>query len=107
LPQLESRFGLQINHSNIISFDDNFDYSGKKWIGQIYKSIQNKQALSINYKDFKSDSAYKIVFHPYFLKQYNNRWFAFGLNEETQIPSWNLALDRIKSIEQNASKYID
>lgn len=107
LPLLESRFGLQNNLSKIISFDDNFDYSGKKWISLIYKSIQNKQVLSIQYKDFKSNSAYNIVFHPYYLKQYNNRWFAFGLNEESQVQTWNLALDRIQSIEQDAKEYIE
>ena len=40
------------------------------------------------------------------MKQYNNRWFVFGLNEKIGIPTWNLALDRIESIEETALPYI-
>src|SRR5690606_38229782 len=40
-----------------------------------------------------------------YLKQYNNRWFAFGLNADNQIATWNLALDRIEAIEETNLKY--
>jgi predicted DNA-binding transcriptional regulator YafY len=39
------------------------------------------------------------------LKQYNSRWFAFGLNSENQAPNWNLALDRIESISESSLGY--
>ena len=40
-----------------------------------------------------------------YLKQYNNRWFVFGLNSDNQVPIWNLALDRIESLSETAQKY--
>src|SRR5690606_41034294 len=40
-----------------------------------------------------------------YLKQYNNRWFVFGLNADNQVANWNLALDRIESLFEAALKY--
>lgn len=45
------------------------------------------------------------VIHPYFLKQYNNRWFLFGYNPEKKKYDWNLALDRIISFKETKVKY--
>ncbi|NPA45337.1 MAG: WYL domain-containing protein, partial [Chlorobi bacterium] len=39
--------------------------------------------------------------------QYNKRWFIFGLNEDLNIPTWNLALDRIIDISESTKKYIE
>lgn len=39
------------------------------------------------------------------MKQYNNRWFLFGLNNEYKTIS-NLALDRIVSFENMKIKYV-
>jgi predicted DNA-binding transcriptional regulator YafY len=59
----------------------------------------------VKYKDFKSSEPYEITFHPYYLKQYNNRWFVFGLNSDNQVSKWNLALDRIESLSETTLKY--
>ena len=59
-----------------------------------------------NYKPFDKD-AFTLTFHPYYLKQYNNRWFALGLNEEKQIATWNLALDRILSLTECSNTYLN
>lgn len=47
----------------------------------------------------------RLLFHSYYLKQYNNRWFVFGLNSDNQDPNWNLALDRIESLSETALNY--
>jgi predicted DNA-binding transcriptional regulator YafY len=39
------------------------------------------------------------------LKQYNNRWFIFGYNELTKNEYWNMALDRIKTVEEAKTEY--
>ena len=41
-----------------------------------------------------------MVIHPYYVKQYNGRWFLYGLNEELGRIS-NLALDRIQSFHKS------
>ncbi|MEX2569427.1 MAG: WYL domain-containing protein [Cyclobacteriaceae bacterium] len=58
----------------------------------------------VKYKNFKSSEPYEITFHPYYLKQFNSRWFAFGLNEDNKAPRWNLALDRIESFYETNLK---
>ncbi len=45
-----------------------------------------------------------MIFHPWYLKQYNNRWFIFGLNESSGVMN-NLALDRIECLEETTLEY--
>jgi predicted DNA-binding transcriptional regulator YafY len=40
------------------------------------------------------------------LKQYNNRWFLFGYNPEKDKYDWNIALDRIKTIDEIQDTFI-
>ena len=96
---LQDSFGLKTNNEKVISFERNLDYTGENFITQLFNAIVNKRVLSIEYEPFGQERS-AIQFHPYFLKQYNNRWFVFGLNEENNIATWNLALDRIKSLEE-------
>ncbi len=106
IPRLESQFGLKKRKVQIISFDSNIDLKGLHFLTPLFNAIVNEQVLIVKYKDFKSSKPYEITFHPYFLKQYNNRWFVFGLNARNQVPNWNLALDRIESLTETALKYI-
>ena len=41
------------------------------------------------------------VIYPYYVKQYNGRWFLYGLNDELDKIS-NLALDRIQSFHKSS-----
>ncbi|GAB1447452.1 WYL domain-containing protein [Bacteroidota bacterium] len=105
IPMLESKFGLIDRKSEIISFESNIDLKGLHFLTPLFNAITNERVLLIKYKDFKSSEPYEITFHPYYLKQYNNRWFVFGLNAHNHVPSWNLALDRIESLSETAQKY--
>ena len=105
IPLLESKFGLIERKDQIISFDSNIDLRGMHHLTPLFNAIINERVLEISYRDFKSTEPYKIIFHPYFLKQYNNRWFVFGKNSENAISTWNLALDRIESISETDQKY--
>lgn len=105
IPVLNDRLGLKQNTKEVISVESNLDLIGISHLPILYECIINELVIEIEYKDFKSDSSFFINFHPYFLKQYNNRWFVFGLNEEYDVPTWNLALDRIKNIEQTQKEY--
>lgn len=105
IPMLESKFGLIERKSEIISFESNIDLKGLHFLTPLFNAIVNERVLLIKYKDFKSSEPYEITFHPYYLKQYNNRWFAFGLNSDNEISSWNLALDRIEDIAETNIKY--
>lgn len=107
IPAIESKLGLVSLEKEVMSFESNLDYEGSKFITPLFNAIVNKRSLTIEYQDFKSVLPYSITFHPYYLKQYNNRWFVFGYNEFTKSEYWNMALDRIKTIEETESNYIE
>ena len=103
-PVLTNQFGLNNDTQKVISYDTNIDYSGYDKIQPIYNAIVNRRVLEIEYAPFEK-SRYKLKFHPYYLKQYNNRWFTFGLNQKLKIPEWNLALDRIIDLKEVNDDY--
>lgn len=107
IPQLKTQFGLKDKDQPVISFQSNQYLKGKEHLSVLFDTINNKQVLFIHYKDFKTSESYSFHFHPYFLKQYNNRWFVFGRNHESNKSDYNAALDRIISIESTALKFID
>ncbi|RLJ61603.1 putative DNA-binding transcriptional regulator YafY [Lacinutrix venerupis] len=104
IPKLDQTFNLSSQNQEIISFDTNEFLIGAEYISTLFKAIQNKQSLIVTYKSFKSIDEQKINFHPYHLKQYNNRWFVFGKNDGFDNLT-NLALDRIKSIDHSSIKF--
>ena len=107
IPQLKAHFGLKDKDQPVISFQSNQYLKGKEHLSVLFDAINNEQVLFIHYKDFKTSESYSFHFHPYFLKQYNNRWFVFGRNNESNKSDYNVALDRIISIESSALKFIE
>lgn len=105
IPMLSKKFGLIQRDKEVICFDTNIDLVGLQFIDPIFNAITNKRVLEVCYKDFKSSKPNVLAFHPYYLKQYNNRWFVFGYNPKVNSLYWNLALDRIESIVEKADDY--
>lgn len=97
LPKLEQSFNVKIQQQSIIHFEENPYLAGLEWITPIFNAIQYEQVLRIIYKPFEMDM-HTFIVHPYILKQYNTRWFLFGLNAENNA-NWTMALDRILKIE--------
>ncbi|WP_417873671.1 helix-turn-helix transcriptional regulator [Xanthomarina gelatinilytica] len=104
LPKLNQTFTLSKSESKIISFENNEFLKGTEFITPLFNAVKDKQSLYIKYKSFKSNIAEDIIFSPYHLKQYNNRWFVFGKQNKYNSLT-NLALDRINSVEHSAMKY--
>jgi predicted DNA-binding transcriptional regulator YafY len=103
---LSSHFGLNKSERKVMGYDSNIDYAGYDKILPLFNAIINKRVLEICYEPFNK-SKENIVFHPYYLKQYNNRWFILGLHQEFNVLTWNLALDRILTIKEVTGNYID
>ena len=104
-PKFQSVFQNQ-EPTEIISFDQNEYLVGLDNLPLLYKSITNKTPLNIEYQSFKDTQSKQLTIHPYYLKQFNKRWFLFGLNDMDEL-IYNLPLDRIKSISQRSGKYIE
>lgn len=103
--RLEASFQFGTEANQIIEFDQNEFLKGKEYIKELYHAITNKTPLNITYKSFASNSNMEFEFHPYYLKQYNNRWFVFGKNPNFDNIT-NLALDRIQDIQQANTQFI-
>jgi len=105
LIRLESSFNIKNTKSAIVGFEQNLYLKGLEHFSRIFEAIQNQKVLSIVYKSFKNTEANIQEIHPYFLKQYNNRWFLFGHSDKFGTLS-NLALDRIHDIEESKKAYL-
>jgi predicted DNA-binding transcriptional regulator YafY len=103
--KINNGFEMQDNTSSIISFDSNQYLKGIEHLGELFNAINSSKAIKMVYRPFKSDHDIDLVLHPYYLKQYNNRWFLFGLNDKYKSIS-NMALDRIVSFETITLKFI-
>jgi len=102
--RLEAGFGLRQGAERIIEFEENPYLKGSEHITSLFQAILGKQVLEVSYQGFKQAKPVKLRFHPYYLKQYNNRWFVFGLNDELGR-IMNMALDRIHVLATAKGKF--
>ena len=103
--RLDSGLGLSHINKKVIEFEQNNYLKGLEHITPVYNAILYQKSISIEYKSFKQENSQTIIFHPYFLKQYNNRWYVFGKNDTSGF-IMNLALDRITSVTDSKRKFI-
>jgi len=106
VPKLKQGMASKEAAATILEFDNNQYLKGIEHLGPLHNAIFYKKVLEVTYKPYENDVPFKIIIHPYFLKQYNNRWFLFGNNPEKEKYDWNLAFDRIVSIKEIKGKYI-
>ena len=99
ISNLEWRFNLRGKSENIIGFEQNTNLKGLNWLTPILDATSNHQPLKIVYRNYKNSEVEKtLIVHPWYVKQYNNRWFLFALDDQKYYIT-NLALDRIQSLE--------
>ncbi len=105
---LRIQSNLTSNPEAIIHFEQNIFLTGIEHLATLYNSILYKEALCILYQSFNQKEPTEIFFHPWHLRQYNQRWFVFGFHPaQSELPFINLPLDRIKSIVTNQSPFIE
>lgn len=86
--------------SSIIHLDKNENLKGLEHLDVLYQAVLKKICLTITYKSFKARDATEIDFHPFILKEFNNRWFIVGKKHRSET-ILTLALDRIVVIDYN------
>lgn len=104
ISNLECRFGVKANAENLIYFEQNDKLQGLEHLSGIIDATVNHQPIELHYCSFKGHE-FKTVCHPYYVKQYNNRWFLFGWNEKFHSLG-NYALDRIISFKKVDTPFI-
>ena len=103
--RLENKIhAAKTNQEPIIDFEKNENLKGLEHIETLYQAIMKKCTVQLCYQSFKARSANEFPFHPYYLKEYRNRWFVIGVRKRG-APVTTLALDRIISISDCEVKY--
>lgn len=99
-------YSEQNQQAPVIDFEKNELLTGIEWLDILYKAIINQTTIQLSYQSFKARQASGIIFYPYLLKEYRNRWFVLGMKKEGK-EILTLALDRIAAIElQPVYKFI-
>lgn len=104
--RLESAFKLKFSENKAIDFEQNPYLKGLNFFSELFDSIVYKRPLIITYRGFKQKTDTVYFIHPYYLKQYNNRWFLLGLNNKLKVIT-NLALDRIVNISEAKIPFVE
>jgi predicted DNA-binding transcriptional regulator YafY len=102
--RLEDTFKLNGKMQATVGFEQNPYLKGLHHFTGIFNAIQNEMPLEIIYQGYKQVNVAQMSVHPWYLKQYNNRWFLFGFNEEYKDIT-NFALDRIIAFEESKINY--
>ena len=106
ISNLEYRFGVKANKGDYIAFDQNEQLKGLEHLSTIIDATVNHQPLLIEYHSYKGNEK-TVTIHPYHVKEFNNRWFLFGLEQSTHGDRIaNRALDRIMKLSLSDVSFI-
>ena len=103
LTNLRLRFGLKGIETNYIGFQQNRDMKGLRYLTTLIDCVIKRQPITIDYHPFGREVVQWTI-HPYYLKQYNNRWFLLGYNSGFDDLSI-VALDRIEDISYSQETF--
>lgn len=99
IQKIQANLSYQANPiPRIIQFEKNKNVVQPKYLQRLYQDILSQNTIELTYQPFTESQPKIIIVHPYFLKQYNSRWFLVGL--ETATEKLRLyGLERIQKIK--------
>lgn len=102
ISELGARLNLCMNNRNevraAVGFESAIYNKGMEHFTPLFNAIRKKTTVELRYQSFKMTEPQTLIVHPYYLKQYNNRWFLFCCNGDHTNLS-NYPLDRILSVK--------
>ena len=106
LEKFKIGLGLE-ERRQIISFSNNPYLKNSNLLGSLFDCISNEVVIRLSYHTFNDSTIRSIEFHPYLLKQYNDRWYLLGI-ADSDMKILHFALDRIDKVEPlPEKKYIE
>ena len=100
--ELSARLNLCMsNHKEVraaVGFESSIYNKGMEHFTPLFNAIRKKTTVELRYQSFRMAEPQTLIVHPYYLKQYNNRWFLFCCNGDHTNLS-NYPLDRILSVK--------
>lgn len=108
--ELSARLNLCMsNHKEVraaVGFESSMYNKGMEHFTPLFNAIRKKTTVELRYQSFRMAEPQTLIVHPYYLKQYNNRWFLFCCNGDYTNLS-NYPLDRILSVKLAHVPYRD
>ena len=102
-------FDEELRIEPIVYLEESLNIKALNFIEPLKAHIQNEEVISVTYEPFDKP-AYARIVSPYFLKEYNNRWFLFGhqhlINKTGYEGITNMSLDRINGIKLSLREYV-
>lgn len=97
LQSLADNRPIQAN-KQYVSFENNAAFAGNIFFASLLECIINQHPAIIRYKPYQRLTPKECNIYPYYLKQYNSRWFLFARIDGREELT-NFALDRIYEIK--------
>jgi len=104
IEKLKRKYKAKGSDRTILSFDSNVDLQGIERFRELFGYIVNEQPIRVLYAPFNKPP-YAVLIHPYYLKQYNNRWYILGYSTEFKSISV-FPLDRIQEVTPVKAEFI-
>ncbi len=108
ITKLDKRINSIQKEKNIIGFEKIPNATGHFNIDELYGAILLKRPLEIHYLPFQSKVENVFEVHPYYLKEYRNRWYLYGfsIEKDGQQGIFPMGLDRITKIQELDKSFI-
>ena len=104
MDKLQLDIDLDKMSDKIVGFDEMPFLKGLEFFSSLFNAIVDRKVLKVTFTDFAGDT-YIFPFHPYYLKQFNKRWYVLGWNPVKGM-LYNYPFDRIVSVEADKQKWI-
>lgn len=88
---------------NFISFEDQGNLKGVENLRPIILSIKNKRKIEFYHTNFESGKRTLYTLQPYLLREYQSRWYVFGVIDSKTNRTFGL--DRIDGIKLKSEKF--
>lgn len=96
--RFRTMLNIDPNAGCCVGFDENPDLIGLDHFTPLVVATVRKRAIAVHYRNYKG-TEFTATVHPYYLKQFNKRWFLFGHNQEYGC-LYNFAIDRIIDVTE-------
>ena len=94
------RMQHKTNVADFVQFETVTYSKGSEYLEFLINAIANKDVINMQHKRFDADTTTQHIIHPYYLKEYRNRWYLIGMdNNLKEIRTYGL--DRIEELSLN------
>lgn len=88
----------------LIIFDRNEDLKNRDLLPKLINFIENKKTIKFEYHPIHNKKSNIIELYPQLLKQYNARWFLFGLAMDKK-KILTFSLEQLDNVKESSKKY--